>query len=100
MFLLLGLAVLIAGLSGAAPMDLPGFPAAGGQAGPSGSATRRPAPTSTPDATSRPADGRPSASPTTAPTGTPAPTASAGATTPGKRPPTAPSHPPHPTRSK
>jgi hypothetical protein len=96
-FLLLGLAFLAAGLSGVAPMDLPGFPAAGGHASPTGTPLRS---TRTPEPQLSGSGGATvTAGTSQAPGTTPAPT-TATSTKPGRRPSTAPTHSPHPTRTR
>jgi hypothetical protein len=92
--LLLSLVLLVAGLSGASPVHLPGFPEAGGQA-------KSPTPTPTAKSTAAPAPstsvpGQPTASATsTVPT-----PGSVSTSAPGRRPSSAPSHPPHPSKSR
>ena len=99
MFLLIGLAFLAAGLSGVAPMDLPGFPAAGGHASPTGTPSLRPTRMPEPQLSGSAAATVTAGTSPQAPGTTPAPTA-ATSTKPGRRPSTAPTHSPHPTRTK
>lgn len=95
--LLLSLTLLVAGLSGASPVHLPGFPEAGRHA-----ISPTPAPTSksttAPALNSSTAPAKPTPSATSAvPAPTPSPASSSAQ---GRRPSNAPSHPPHPSKSR